>query len=94
VAVSHSNGVDTIPLAGNHATVQNKDLKIYYLERTVTSPLTAHPTHQVARRWTSQTVAPFCGSPRPAAQPRRHHSSAGSARPRVPVTHITLAEHR
>jgi hypothetical protein len=58
VPVSHSNSVDTIPPGGNHATVRNKDVKIFYLERTVASPPTAHPTHPVARRQTGQTYWP------------------------------------
>jgi hypothetical protein len=28
-SVSHSNGVDTIRVTGNHATVRKKDLKIF-----------------------------------------------------------------
>jgi hypothetical protein len=30
VPVSHSKSVATIPLAGNHATVRKKDLKIFH----------------------------------------------------------------
>jgi hypothetical protein len=38
----------------SHATVRKKDLKIFYLERTVALPPTARATRPAARRWTSQ----------------------------------------
>jgi hypothetical protein len=51
--------VDAIRVTGNPATVRKKDLKIFYLERTVASPPTAPATLQAARRWTSRTVVPI-----------------------------------
>lgn len=80
--VSHSNSVDTIPLAGNHATVQNKDLKIYYLERTVTSPANRTPDPSGG----AALDQPDRGTIQRFAPPGR--------RPKVSMTHITLAEHR
>jgi hypothetical protein len=63
----------TWPLAWNHATVRNKDLKIFFPERTAAPPPTARAPGQAARRWTSQTVAAMSSTDSASSQPPSIH---------------------
>src|SRR6202034_808465 len=52
----------TIPVAWNHATVPNGDLKFFYSERTVASPPTAHSTPRrlgATRAWSAMSPTPL-----------------------------------